>query len=99
MTLMPSAPWELRKTLDDSLVVRHISTKMERCPGDQLAVEVRAYMEERNFDLMGLFDGERISRYVERNLLGEGTCNDHGRRSSLQRSCHQRLPPSTSSPL
>ena len=80
MTPMPSAPWELRKTLDDSLVVRHISTKMETCRGDQQAVEVRAYMEERNFDVMGLHDGERISRYVARNLLGEGTCNDHGRR-------------------
>ena len=31
MTPMPSAPWELRKTLDDSLVVRHISTKMDTC--------------------------------------------------------------------
>jgi hypothetical protein len=79
MTPMPFAPWELRKTLDDSLVVRHISTKMETCRGDQQAVEVRAYMEERNFDVMGLLDGERISRYVARKLLGEGTCNDHGR--------------------
>jgi len=54
MTLMPSAPSELRKTLDDSLLlVRHISTKMETCRCDQQAVEVRALMDERNFDVMG----------------------------------------------
>lgn len=80
MRPMASAPWELRKTLDDSLVVRHISTRMETCRGDQQAADVRAYMEERNFDVMALLDGERISRYVARKLLGEGTCHDHGRR-------------------
>jgi len=78
MTPTPSASSELRKTLDDSLLVRHISTKMETCRGDQQAVEVRAYMTERNFDVMGLLDGDRISRYVSRKLLGEGTCHDHG---------------------
>ena len=36
-------------------------------------------MEKRNFDVMGLLDGERISRYVSRKLLGVGTCHDHGR--------------------
>ncbi len=80
MKPVPSAAWELRKTLDDSLVVRHISTKMETCRGDQRAAEVRAYMEERNFDVVGLLDGGRISRYVARRFLGEGTCDDHGRR-------------------
>jgi len=78
MTLTPSASRELRKTLDDSLVVRHISTKMETCRGDRQAAEVRTYMEERNFDVMGLFDGDRISRYGSLKRLGEGTCNDHG---------------------
>jgi hypothetical protein len=76
----PSAPSELRKTLDDSLLVRHISTRMESCRGDQQAVEIRAYMEERNYDVMGLLDGERMSHYIARDLLTDhGTCHDHGR--------------------
>jgi CBS domain-containing protein len=80
MTPTPSAPSELRRTLDDSLLVRHISTRMETCRGDQRAAEIRAYMEERNYDVMGLFDGERLSRYIARNLLTDhGTCLDHGR--------------------
>ncbi len=78
MTPTTTASSELRKTLDDSLLIRHISTKMETCRGDQQAVEVRAHMEERNFDVMGLLDDDRISRYVSRKRLGEGTCNDHG---------------------
>jgi hypothetical protein len=81
MTPTPSAPSELRKTLDESLLVRHISTRMETCRGEQRAVDVRAYKEGRNFDLIGLLDGDRISRYVARELLKEhGTCGDHGLR-------------------
>ena len=76
----PSAPSELRKTLDDSLLVRHISTRMESCRADQQAIEIRAYMEERNYDVIGLLDGGRISRYVARSLLPDhGTCHEHGR--------------------
>jgi hypothetical protein len=37
-------------------------------------------MEKRNFDVMGVLDGGRISRYVVRELMtGRGTCGDHGR--------------------
>jgi hypothetical protein len=80
LTPAPSASSELRKTLEDSLLVRHISTRMETCGGDQLAIEVRAYMQERKFDVMGLLDGGRISRYISRTGLPGGTCADHGKR-------------------
>jgi hypothetical protein len=80
MTPTPSAPSELRRTLDDSLLVRHIATRMERCQGGQPARAVRAYMERRNFDVMGLLDGGRVSRYVARGgLTDDGTCEDHAR--------------------
>ena len=61
MTPTSSAHLELRKTLDDSLLVKHISTRMEICEGDRQAVEIRAYMEKRNFDVMGLSSGGGIS--------------------------------------
>jgi hypothetical protein len=51
---------------------------LETCRADQQALEVRTYMEERNFDVMGLVDGDTISRYVSRKRLGKGTCHDNG---------------------
>lgn len=78
MTPKPSSPTELRKTFDDSLLVRHISTRLRTCRGDQQAVEVQSYMEQHNFDVMGLLDGDKISRYVSRKRLGEGTCHENG---------------------
>lgn len=78
-----SPPLQLRKTLDDSLLVCHISTPLETCRLDQEASEVRAQMEIRKFDVMGLTDGERITRYVRREELGDGTCDAHGRQIEL----------------
>jgi hypothetical protein len=73
----PSAPSDLRKTLDDSLLVRHISAKLETCRGEQQAAEVQTYMEQQNFDVMALLEGDRISSYVCRKRLGQGSCRDN----------------------
>ena len=78
MTPKPSSPAELRKTLDDSLLVCHISTKLEVCRGNQPAAEVQTYMAQHNFDVIALLDGDRISRYVSRGRLGDGTCHENG---------------------
>jgi hypothetical protein len=43
-------------------------------------VRVRVLREEENYDVMGLTDGERITRYVRREELGDGTCDAHARR-------------------
>lgn len=75
-----STPSELRKTLDGSLLVRHISTKMETCCGEQQATEIRSFMEERNFDVIGLLDGDRVTRFIHRSSLSDGTCDSHGLR-------------------
>src|SRR5262249_30623250 len=33
----------------------------------------------QNFDVMGLLDGERITRSIRQDELGEGVCGDYGR--------------------
>lgn len=78
MTPKPSSPAELRKTLDDSLLVCHISTRLVVCRGDQSAAEVQTIMDQHNFDVVGVIDSDRISRYVSRKRLSEGTCYENG---------------------
>ena len=53
---------------------------MELCDGESPAVDILRYMEQRNFDVMGLSNGSGISRYVARALLtGPGKCCEQGR--------------------
>ena len=80
MSFLPSAHSELRKTLADSLLVRHISTPMELRRSDQQASEVMAYLQQRNFDVMGLLEVDRISRYIARKFMTDkGVCGDYAR--------------------
>jgi len=75
----PSSPHHLRRTLEESLLVRHIAAPLESRQGGREAAEVRAYMDERNFDVMALQNCERTTHYVCREELGEGKCQDFAR--------------------
>jgi hypothetical protein len=79
MITPPSSPLDLRRTLEESLLVRHIATLLESRNGNQDAAEVRAYMEARNFDVMGLQNCDKTTHYVCREELGEGSCQDYAR--------------------
>ncbi len=56
--------------------MRHIAAPLESRQGGREAAEVRAYMEERNFDVMALQNCDRTTHYICREELGEGKCQD-----------------------
>jgi len=80
MTIPPSSAQDLRRTLEESLLVRHIATPLEARPGGQEAAVARAYMEKRKFDVMGIQNCEKTTQYVRREELGEGNCQDYARK-------------------
>ncbi len=59
------------------MTVKYIAEKLECRDSSDDASVVRAYMEQRDFDLMGIKCQGNICGYVTRSGLQEGSCSDY----------------------
>jgi hypothetical protein len=68
---------DLHDSLDDSLLVRHIAVPLENGGVNDDAKTVRGWMEEKNFDVLGVTENGLVQGYVRRQDLKTGRCGDH----------------------
>jgi hypothetical protein len=67
---------DLHDSLDDSLLVRHIAVPLESRRVNDDARTVRGWMEEKNFDVVGVTENGVIQGYAQRQDLKTGRCRD-----------------------
>jgi hypothetical protein len=68
---------DLRQIFDRTLTVRHVAESFLTFDGPRAALEIRAFMEERNFDVVGVRQNGIVDGYVKRSDLTGGTLEDH----------------------
>jgi hypothetical protein len=65
---------DLHRSLDDSLLVRHIAVPLETCKISDDAKAVQRSMEQQNFDVQGATENGVIRGFVRRQDLNTGKC-------------------------
>ncbi len=77
MKHLKSCLQDLREIFDRTLTVRHLAESFLTFDGPRAALEIRAFMEERNFDVVGVRQNGIVDGYVKRSDLTGGTLEDH----------------------
>lgn len=77
MKHLKSSLYDLRELFDRSVSVRHLAEPFVSFDAQRLAAEVRAFMEAKNFDIVGVRDNGVVVGYVERTTLKEGTLEQY----------------------
>jgi hypothetical protein len=68
---------DIEALFKSSITVRSIAEQLESCKADDDASVVATHMNELDFDVAGINDGNETYAYVERSALGSGSCKDH----------------------
>jgi hypothetical protein len=77
MKYIKSSSHELRDMFENSISVNTISEKLICCsPGDN-ALEVRERMSIDDFDVLGVYENNQVSGYIEKENLEAGHCKDY----------------------
>ena len=68
---------DLREIFDRTLTVRHVAEPFLAFDGPRPALEIKAFMDERDFDVVGVRQDGIVVGYVERSKLMGKTLEDH----------------------
>lgn len=82
MKQLKSRSHDLRSLFEDSITIEYVAETLKAFPGETDAEVVLAWMEERDFDVVGIEATGAICGYVERTTLSEGKfgkCGDYQR--------------------
>jgi hypothetical protein len=77
MKHLKSSLYDLHELFDRSVSVRHLAEPFVSFDAQRLATEVRAFMEAKNFDIVGVRYNGAVVGYVERATLKEGTLEQY----------------------
>jgi hypothetical protein len=69
---LKSSSSDLRRLFERAITIREIAEPLVSFDTDRNAEAIRAYMEARNFDVVGLRNGGRLAGYVRRKGLKQG---------------------------
>jgi hypothetical protein len=77
MKQLKSSGEDLRELFDQNITMRHIAEPLTSFDADHPASAVRLFMEERDYDVVGVRHTGLVSAYVKRADLDDGTLSDH----------------------
>jgi len=77
MKHLKSSLQDLRELFERSITVREIAEPLISFDSDQSAVRVRLFMEERDYDVIGVRQDGLIGGYARRDDLSDGKLGDH----------------------
>lgn len=77
MTLNSSSLHSLRRVFQQGFVVHDIAEPLVSFDDSTSAEQVRKFMDEKNFGIVGIRKEGRVEGFVEREDLGTGVCADH----------------------
>lgn len=77
MKHIKSSLYDLHQLFDRSVSVRHLAEPFVSFDAQRLATEVQAFMNAKEFDIVGVRDNGVVVGYVERATLKEGTLSQH----------------------
>jgi hypothetical protein len=69
---LPAYSRSLKEVFESTLTIRHISSPLASFDGARTASKIRAWMNARDFDQVGVRDDGVVSGFVSRNDLGDG---------------------------
>ncbi len=73
----PRIPDTVKRVFTDAFTARDVAEPLASFDAGASAGEVRAFMEARGLDVVGIRREGRAAGYVERTLLGQGACGEH----------------------
>ncbi len=79
MKQLKSSSQDLRDLFEHSINVKHIAEKLQSCQDGDDAIEVKRWMDELDFDVLGVEDEGVINGYIERTSLETGQCSKYQR--------------------
>jgi CBS domain-containing protein len=74
--LNASAVQSLRRVFNDGFAVHDIAEPLVSFDASASATEIRSFMEERSFEVVGVRDKGLVAGYLERTMLADGPCSD-----------------------
>lgn len=74
--LRASSLQSLRRLFQTGFAAQDVAESLLSCDGTDQAEEIRRFMEERRLEVLGVRKQGSIAGYVEKQLLGDGTCSD-----------------------
>jgi hypothetical protein len=77
MKHLKSSLRDLRRLFDHELTVRHIAEPFVTFDGPRPAADIRAFMQARDFDVVGVRHDGRVIGFVQRQELEVGAIDDH----------------------
>lgn len=77
MKHLKSSLYDLHQLFDRSVSVRHLAEPFVSFDAQRLAPEVRAFMDAKDFDIVGVRYNGAVIGYVERATLKEGTLEQY----------------------
>jgi len=77
MKHLKSCLQDLRQIFDRTLTLRHVAEPFLTFDGPRAAHEIRDFMKERDFDVVGVRRNGIVNGYVKRSDLTSGTLEDH----------------------
>ena len=77
MKHLKSSLYDLHQLFDRSVSVRHLAEPFVSFDAQRFATEVRAFMESKDFDIVGVRYNGAVVGYVERATLKEGTLEQY----------------------
>ena len=96
MKQLKSRSQDLRRLFENSITIEYVAESLKAFPAQTEATEVLGWMEERDFDVVGIETEGIISGYVERVSLREG---NSGKCSHYQQVFHPKELIAISTPL
>lgn len=96
MKQLKSCSHDLRSLFEDSITIEYVAEPLKAFPSDTEAAEVLVWMEECDFDVVGIEAQGTISGYVGRSTLSKGKS---GKCSDYQRVFHPKELIAISTPL
>jgi hypothetical protein len=74
---LKSTSSDLRQLFDQNITVRHVAEFLMSFDGNYRADEARRFMEDKDFDVIGVRHMGAVMGYAKRDKLGSGTLSDH----------------------
>ena len=68
---------DLRQIVEQTMTIRHLAESFVSFDGQRTVVEVRSFMDDKDFDIVGVRHNGVVAGYAKRTELDAGTLTDH----------------------
>ncbi|OHC80602.1 MAG: hypothetical protein A3G73_02785 [Rhodospirillales bacterium RIFCSPLOWO2_12_FULL_67_15] len=92
MKHLKSSLHDLHELFDHAVTVRHLAEPFVSFDGPRFAVEVLKFMNERDFDVVGVRRDGAVEGFVHRSDLNRGTLDEHLQRFEDRLLLHESAP-------